>query len=333
VMCLKPGEQTKSLKYVGEITSWLLENKVNRDSFVISVGGGVIGDLAGFCSSIILRGIPFIQVPTTLLSQVDSSVGGKTGINSPFGKNLIGSFHQPAAVVIDTSLLKTLPKRQLRSGYAEIVKYGLINDATFFEWLEDNGKRVLALSPEELLYAIKVSVESKAAIVSADEMEQKNTRALLNLGHTFAHSFESVTNYDGSLLHGEAVAIGLVAAFDLSVRMDLCDQEDYLRVKSHIKAMGLPVSLAKLPNRDSLTPDLLIKHMQTDKKIRKGKLTFILANGIGKSFVEHDVPMTFLRETLRETLGNKNNASAAVLQSFRTNRVKGLWKSIFSYHS
>ena len=207
---LPPGEKTKSFEQVTAVSQWLLSNGLNRDSVVLAVGGGVIGDLAGFCASIAMRGVSYVQVPTSLLAQVDSSVGGKTGINTPQGKNLVGSFYQPSAVIADIETLQTLPERELLAGYAEIVKYGLIGDLGFFEWLEENGERVCTLDEEALAHAVEVSVRAKAALVRADEREA-GRRALLNLGHTFGHALEAAAGYDGRLLHGEAVAIGTIA--------------------------------------------------------------------------------------------------------------------------
>ena len=244
-LALKGGEPTKSYDGLQRTLDWLLENKVDRQSVLIAFGGGVIGDLGGFAASVVMRGIAYIQIPTTLLAQVDSSVGGKTGINTAQGKNLVGSFYQPKAVLCDIGTLGTLPERELRAGYAEIVKYGLINDLPFFEWLEENGEKVLALDSDAVIYAVETSCNAKAAIVAADEKEA-GQRALLNLGHTFGHALEAAAKYDGRLLHGEAVSIGIMMAFDLSVKMGLCPQEDPSRVAAHLKQSGLKVKAGEI---------------------------------------------------------------------------------------
>lgn len=287
-MEIEGGEAAKSYPRLQDVLSWMLAHKVDRGSVLFVVGGGVIGDLGGFAASITLRGIPFVQVPTTLLSQVDSSVGGKTGINAPEGKNLIGSFYQPVAVLCDTDTLKTLPERELKAGYAEVVKYGLIDKPAFFDWLEAHGKDVLALKPEALIYAIDVSCRAKADIVARDEKETGD-RALLNLGHTFGHALEALAGYDGRLLHGEAVSIGMGMAFDLSVRMGLCPASDLARMRAHLAHMGLKTRVADItPPVTADTADIVAK-MAHDKKNMSGVLTFILARGIGKSFRCADV--------------------------------------------
>lgn len=281
---LPAGEATKSLDRLGEVLDQMLSLGIERSITVIALGGGVIGDLAGLAASVVLRGLPFIQIPTTLLAQVDSAVGGKTGINSRHGKNLIGTFHQPRMVIADAGLLDSLPPRQRRAGYAEIVKYGAIDSPDFFAWLEDNGAALLAGDPAKVSHAVKVSCESKAAIVAADERES-GKRALLNLGHTFCHALEAETGYGDTLLHGEAVAIGMGLAFDLSVRLNLCPAGDAERLRRHLAAMGLPTGM---PDHD-WSVDRLMAHMARDKKVSDGRITFILARGIGQSFVATDV--------------------------------------------
>ncbi|NNG04800.1 MAG: 3-dehydroquinate synthase [Inquilinus sp.] len=281
---LPPGEASKGLETLGRLLDDLLGAGLERSTAVIAFGGGVIGDLAGFAAAVALRGIPFIQVPTTLLAQVDSALGGKTGINSRHGKNLIGAFHQPRLVVSDVDLLDSLPVRQRRAGYAEVVKYGLIDRPDFFTWLEQEGAALLAGDSERLIRAIRTSCEAKAAIVAADEREA-GARALLNLGHTFGHALEAETGFGDTLLHGEAVAIGMVMAFDLSVRLGLCPAADADRVRRHLAAVGLPVA----PPRECRRPDALMAHMARDKKVADGRITFVLARGIGKAFVARDI--------------------------------------------
>lgn len=287
---LKGGEQTKSYESLQDVLSWMLKHKVDRQSILIAVGGGVIGDLGGFAASIVLRGIPYIQVPTTLLAQVDSSVGGKTGINTAQGKNLVGSFYQPKAVICDIGTLGTLPERELQAGYAEIVKYGLINDQKFFEWLEENGEKVLALDAEAVTHAVETSCKAKAAIVAADEQE-KGQRALLNLGHTFGHALEAAAEYDGRLLHGEAVAIGMVMAFDLSAQMGLCSQEDPSRVRQHLENLSLKTKASQVNPDIKKNAEEIVETMFSDKKAQDGKIGFILTKGIGGAFQSYDVDM------------------------------------------
>ena len=273
---------------------------------VIALGGGVIGDLTGFAASILRRGIDFIQIPTTLLSQVDSSVGGKTGINTSYGKNLIGSFHQPRLVLADTTALDSLPKRQLRAGYAEVVKYGLINDPEFFAWLEKNGEKLLNGDKDAQQTAILKSVQSKASIVAQDETE-KCQRALLNLGHTFGHAFEAETNYSSTLLHGEAVALGIITAFTVSVKMGICPPDDLQRIVAHFRAVGLPIT-PQDPSHPIAEAKLgltsLLHHMSQDKKVEGGRLTFILARAIGQSFITQDVDPMLIQDVMDNLLKN-----------------------------
>ena len=289
-----PGEASKSFQTWQHVVETLLTQKVDRHTTVIALGGGVIGDLAGFAAAATLRGLPFIQIPTTLLAQVDSSVGGKTGINTPQGKNLIGAFHQPNLVIADTGILSTLSPRERRAGYAEIVKAGLIADASLYEWCEANAKAMLGGDSILLGEAVEKAVRFKAQVVGDDEREAKpnNGRALLNLGHTFAHALEAETGYGQGLLHGEAVATGLVLATHLSATLGLCPQEDTSRVSAHLESIGLPIRIAGLP------VERLLSHMKQDKKMRGGRLTFVLTHGIGQAFTSNDVPEEAVRATL-----------------------------------
>jgi 3-dehydroquinate synthase len=299
-LALPPGEGTKSWAGLERAVEWLIAEKVERRDLVVALGGGVIGDLAGFAAAILRRGVRFVQIPTTLLAQVDSSVGGKTGINSPRGKNLIGAFHQPSLVLADIGALATLPARDFLAGYGEVAKYGLLGDAAFFEWLEVNGP-ALAKGDEALrALAVRRSVEMKAGIVERDETEE-GERALLNLGHTFAHALEAATGYSARLLHGEAVAIGCALAFELSSRLGLCSQEEPSRVRAHLAAMGTKRDLADIPGELPGAEGLLAL-MAQDKKVIDGRLRFILARGIGQAFVAEDVPPEAVRALLVETL-------------------------------
>ncbi len=286
-LILPPGEQTKSMAYLEKVMDDLLLNGIDRKTTLVALGGGVIGDLTGFAAAIALRGIDFVQVPTTLLSQVDSSVGGKTGIDTPHGKNLIGAFHQPRAVITDTGTLDTLPTRERLCGYAEVVKYGVINDRSFFDWLSINGEKVLAGDEAARRYAVLKSCQAKAEIVAADEREV-GLRALLNLGHTFGHALEAQIGFDEKLKHGEAVAIGMVMALDLSVDLGYAPRADRDELIAHLQAVGLPTDLKGLAG-GNWTADALLDHMGRDKKTEGGKLTFILTRGIGKAFVAPDV--------------------------------------------
>lgn len=290
------GEASKSMSVLSALLEDILALGVDRDVVLIALGGGVVGDLAGFAAASLMRGVDFIQVPTSLLAQVDSSVGGKTGVNAQAGKNLIGAFHQPRAVLIDIATLDSLGARELRAGYAEIVKYGLLGDAAFFEWLEGHGSAVLERDPAALTHAIVTSCAAKARIVEADELET-GQRALLNLGHTFGHAFEAVAGYDGTLLHGEAVAAGMGLAFDLAAEMELCSGQDSVRAKAHLRANGLAASVGELPVRETPT-DQLIALMQRDKKVRKGEMRFVLPRGIGNSFVCDNVSTASLHKIL-----------------------------------
>ena len=274
----------------------MLDGAPERGSTLVALGGGVIGDITGFAASQILRGINFVQIPTTLLAQVDSSVGGKTGINTRHGKNLAGAFYQPRLVLADTAVLDTLPPRELLAGYAEVVKYGLIRDAEFFAWLERNGAALIAGDREARQYAIRTSCAAKAAIVAEDEREN-GIRALLNFGHTFGHALEAETGFGSELLHGEAVAIGMIMALDLSVRIGLCPASVMERAIAHFNDAGLPVSVSTGGNRE-WDAGVLIGHMGHDKKVRDGKITFILARRIGEAFVASDVDLTKVEDML-----------------------------------
>lgn len=294
---IAPGEASKSLASFSHIMESLLEQKPDRNTVVIALGGGVVGDLAGFAASVLLRGVPYVQIPTSLLAQVDSSVGGKTGINSHYGKNFIGSFYQPRLVLADIATLSTLEPRHMMAGYAEILKYALINDPDFFEWLSEHGNAIVHGDIAALTYAVKQCCAAKAAIVAQDEKEQ-GMRALLNLGHTFAHALEAEIGYGGALLHGEAVALGMMMACDLSVRMKLCNPAVRERLLKHYNDVGLPVSVLDItPDWDV---DALMEHFTRDKKAQDGKMTFILMRGIGDAFVTKGVDVALLRSVLMQ---------------------------------
>ncbi len=297
-LALPPGEATKGWPQFSRAVEWLLDQKVERGDVVVAFGGGVIGDLAGFAAAVLRRGVRFVQIPTSLLAQVDRSVGGKTGINAPQGKNLIGAFHQPSLVLADTAVLGTLEARDFLSGYGEVVKYGLLGDAEFFAWLEDNGPALAAGDMAARVEAVARSVQMKADIVVRDETEQGD-RALLNLGHTFCHALEAATGYSDRLLHGEGVAIGCALAFELSARLGLCSQEDPSRVRAHLKAMGMKTDLADIPV-ELQNAEALLELMGQDKKVVEGQLRFILARGIGEAFVTGDVPPEAVLDVLRD---------------------------------
>ncbi|MCB9964040.1 MAG: 3-dehydroquinate synthase [Rhodospirillales bacterium] len=289
VFSVSAGEQSKSFSVFQDVLSWLLDHQVDRHSLIVAVGGGVVGDLAGFAAASVMRGVPVVQVPTSLLAMVDSSVGGKTGINMPQGKNLVGAFHQPSMVICDLEVLKTLPERELKAGYAEILKYALLGDSAFFDWLETHGQEVLDLNPEAVSYAVKRSCEMKRDIVVADEKETSGRRALLNLGHTFAHAFEAVMGYDGRLLHGEAVAVGMVCAMELSVRKNLMSAQQVERVVQHLSRLGLKAHLKDLRLPADVQAETLLEIMRGDKKAAEGSINFILMRGIGQAFLTGDV--------------------------------------------
>jgi shikimate kinase/3-dehydroquinate synthase len=295
-----PGEASKSLDSYVDVLNQLLDARVERRTTVIALGGGVVGDLAGFAAATALRGLPFVQMPTTLLAQVDSSVGGKTGVNTRHGKNLVGAFYQPRMVLADTATLATLPPRELRAGYAETFKAGLIGDAAFFAWCERYGAAVVDGDAEAQAEAIRRACAFKAAVVGDDEREEKpnDGRALLNLGHTFGHALEAEYGYTGGLLHGEGVAIGLGLAFRLSARLGHCNPADAERVIAHVSGVGLPAELALLNRRFSAAT--LIGHMRRDKKVQDGALKFVLVRGIGQAFTATDVPEAAVTELLRD---------------------------------
>jgi 3-dehydroquinate synthase len=284
---LPPGEATKSMAQLGDLLERLLDQGVDRATTIVAFGGGVVGDLAGFAAAILLRGLDCVQVPTTLLAQVDSAIGGKTGINTRHGKNLVGAFHQPRLVLADTAMLASLPVRELRAGYAEVVKYGLIDRPDFFAWLEGHGRDVIAGDVAAQQYAVLESCRAKAAVVAADEREG-GVRALLNLGHTFAHGLEAACGYGDELLHGEAVALGMVLAFDLSVRLGLCPATDADRVRTHLAAVGLPVTLGAI-KAEGFVVDTLLTTMGHDKKAQAGRPRFVLTRGIGRAFAGAEV--------------------------------------------
>jgi 3-dehydroquinate synthase len=293
---LPAGEGSKSWMQLEKLTDWLLENHVERSDHIVALGGGVVGDITGFAANIVKRGCNFIQIPTTLLAQVDSSVGGKTAINSRAGKNLIGTFHQPSMVLIDPEILASLPPRQLAAGFAEVVKYGLIDDADFFAWCEDNQAEFFEGNLATREYAIIHSVSAKARIVAADERETTGQRALLNLGHTFGHALEAETGFSEKLLHGEAVATGMALAFRYSVRLGLCQNEYATRVSKLLSAAGLPVTLRTAGVMAS--GRTLVNHMMHDKKMAGGSLPFLLARGIGETFLSKEVDLDDVAEFL-----------------------------------
>jgi 3-dehydroquinate synthase len=297
-----PGEQSKSFPVLADVCERLLELGVERSDVVIALGGGVVGDLAGFAASILRRGVRLVQMPTTLLAQVDSSVGGKTGIDTSQGKNLIGSFHQPSLVLADISVLATLAPREFRAGYAEVMKYGLLGDAAFFTWLEQIWPQVFSGEGGPRASAIAGSVRAKAAIVEADEREESGTRALLNLGHTFGHALEAFAGYSDRLLHGEAIAIGMRLAFTFSAEQGLCPADDVARVERHLAEVGLPGRIADIPGIKP-APEQLLKLMAQDKKVKGGKLALVLVRGIGQAYLEHDVPMEKLTGFLAQECG------------------------------
>jgi 3-dehydroquinate synthase len=299
-LALPPGEASKSWAGLERAVEWLIAERIERRDIVIALGGGVIGDLAGFAAAILRRGVRFVQIPTTLLAQVDSSVGGKTGINSPLGKNLVGAFHQPALVLADIDALATLPPRDFLAGYGEVVKYGCLGDAEFFAWLEAKGPSLAGGDGGLRQEAVRRSVAMKAGIVARDETEE-GERALLNLGHTFAHALEAATGYSQRLFHGEAVAIGCALAFDLSARLRLCAQEEPSRLRAHLQAMGMKRSLADIPG-ELPGAEALLALMGQDKKVIDGRLRFILVRGIGRAFAAEDVPPDAVRALLDETL-------------------------------
>jgi len=305
LISIPEGEKSKSFGGYERLLDSLLDSHPDRQMTLVALGGGVIGDLTGFAAATLLRGIDFVQVPTTLLAQVDSSVGGKTGINTHQGKNLVGAFHQPRMVLADVAVLDSLPERQLRAGYAEIVKYGLIDDAEFFAWLESHGAGIVAGDLEARQHAVAASCRAKARIVAADEREA-GQRALLNLGHTFGHALERAAGYGNHLLHGEAVGIGLVLAFRLSARLGLCSLDDADRVAAHLQERGLPISPRDLPDGPP-SAETLVEFMGFDKKLKDGRIRFVLARGIGQSFVADDVPLDEAHAVLEASLNDPHS--------------------------
>jgi 3-dehydroquinate synthase len=293
---LEAGEGSKSFAGLERLTGELLKSGVDRGGLVVALGGGVIGDLTGFAAGVLKRGVAFAQIPTTLLAQVDSSVGGKTAINTREGKNLVGLFHQPKIVIADTDVLKTLPRRELLAGYAEVVKYGGLGDAAYFEWLEANGALALSGDSAAMVHAVAHACRMKAEIVARDERETGD-RALLNLGHTFGHALEAATGFSGRLLHGEGVAIGMALAFGLSVKLGLCSGQDAERFVRHLKAAGLPTAIGDIPGPRP-SADMLLAHMAHDKKVKDGRMTFVMVRGIGKAFVTRDVAIETVRAIL-----------------------------------
>jgi 3-dehydroquinate synthase len=295
---LPPGEGTKDLAHFGRLIDDVLACNIERGTMLVALGGGVVGDICGFAAATLLRGIDFVQIPTTLLAQVDSSVGGKTAINTAAGKNLLGAFYQPRLVLADSGALATLPRRELLAGYAETVKYGLIADAGFFDWLDAEGRRVCGLEFAALNRAVITSCRMKAEIVAEDERETGDSRALLNFGHTFGHALEAETGFGDALLHGEAVALGMVLAFDFAVRQGICTGQDATRVRRHIAAIGLPTELSAIGLAGK--PDALLAHMAKDKKVRDGRITLILPRRIGDAYVARDATPADLRAFLAE---------------------------------
>jgi len=303
VLLLPAGEATKCWAELTRCVDWLLDQQVERGDVVVAFGGGVIGDLVGFAASVLRRGVRFVQIPTSLLAQVDSSVGGKTGINTRHGKNLVGAFHQPSLVLADTAVLGTLHPRDFLAGYGEVVKYGLLGDADFFDWLEAQGPALAAGDSTARVEAVRRSVQMKADIVMRDETEQ-GERALLNLGHTFGHALEAATGYSDRLLHGEGVAIGCALAFELSARMGLCAQESPSRLRAHLRDMGMKVDLADVAG-DLPDAQGLLALMGQDKKVVAGQLNFILARGIGDAFVTADVAHADVLSVLQDALAQR----------------------------
>lgn len=293
-----PGEASKSFPNLAKLSETLLELGVERGDGIIALGGGVVGDLAGFAASILRRGVRVVQMPTTLLAQVDSSIGGKTGVDTKQGKNLIGTFHQPSLVLADVSLLSTLSEREFRAGYAEVAKYGLLGDAPFFGWLEQNWQDVFDGKGAARRHAVETSARAKAAIVMEDELEVSGARALLNLGHTFGHALEAFAGYSDRLLHGEAIAIGMRLAFTYSVERGLCATEEAVRATAHFKAVGLPTEISAIPGGTPTAGEML-RLMAQDKKVKSGRLVLVLARKVGEAFVENDVSMDQLSDFLR----------------------------------
>jgi 3-dehydroquinate synthase len=305
---LPPGEATKDFAHFARLCQDILALGIERATPLIALGGGVVGDLAGFAAATLLRGIDYVQVPTTLLAQVDSSVGGKTAIDTPQGKNLVGAFHHPVLVLADIDALATLPRRELLAGYAEVVKYGLVGDRGFYEWLEARAAALLAQDAALRQEAVIRSCAAKAAVVEADERES-GARALLNFGHTFAHALEAASGYSRELRHGEAVALGMQLAFDLSVRLGLCPPEAASRLRRHLSALGLPTVIGEIAG--GVSARTLVAHMRRDKKVRDGRVTLILARDIGQAFVCHDVAPDTLEAFLADAVQRRGAPASA----------------------
>ena len=302
VLVINPGESNKSWETLQTTVDWMLANKIERNDIVVALGGGVVGDLVGFAAAILRRGIRYIQCPTSLLAQVDSSVGGKTGINTIHGKNLVGAFYQPTQVITDISTLNTIKDRDFLAGYGEVVKYGLLGDYNFYCWLETNFAQIKEKDTKTLIEAVAYSCEMKAKIVIDDEKEHGN-RALLNLGNTFCHALEAATDYSDRMLHGEGVAIGCILAFDLSAKMGLTSQEDPVRIKQHFSEMGMMNSIKDIPGVLPDTDDL-VELMFQDKKVMDGKLNLILTRGIGKAFIACDIDPNLIKSVINESLAS-----------------------------
>ena len=307
---LPPGEGTKDFAHFSKLCEDILALGIERRTPLIALGGGVIGDLTGFAAATLLRGLDYVQVPTTLLAQVDSSVGGKTAIDSRHGKNLIGAFHQPVLVIADTDTLATLPRRELLAGYAEVVKYGLIRDRGFFAWLESAGPKLVAGDAAARRQAVLTSCAAKAAVVAVDERET-GERQLLNFGHTFGHALEAETGFGDTLLHGEAVALGMRLAFDLSAQLGLCPKDAPQRVRRHYEAVGLPITLGAIANARPFAVEALLAHMGKDKKVRDGRITLILARDIGDAFIAREVERATLAAFLAAEISAKPRTPAA----------------------
>lgn len=299
-IALDPGESAKSFAGLERVCGALLDGRIERGDLIVAFGGGVAGDLSGFAAGVVKRGVDFVQIPTTLLAQVDSSVGGKTAINAAQGKNLIGLFHQPRLVLADTEVLSTLPRRELLAGFAEVVKYGLLGDAAFYDWLETNAAAILAGPGPERTRAIVTSVRAKAAIVAQDEREG-GVRALLNLGHTFGHALEAETGFGERLLHGEAVAVGMVMAFELSERLGFCAPGSAARIAAFFRRAGLPAGARDIPGLTA-SPETMLDHMDHDKKTQGGQLTLILARGIGQAFIQKNADRAAIAGLWRSAL-------------------------------
>ncbi|MGQ0675864.1 MAG: 3-dehydroquinate synthase [Rhodospirillales bacterium] len=302
-VAVPPGEGSKDFAHLEKLLDRLMELKLERSTALVALGGGAIGDLAGFAAAVALRGVDYVQVPTTLLAQVDSSVGGKTAINTRHGKNLVGAFHQPRLVLADCDVLKTLPRREMLAGYAEVAKYGIIGDARFFAWLEKRAGDVIAGDSAALMHAVTVSCAAKAAVVAKDEREE-GVREILNFGHTFGHALEAETGFCDVLLHGEAVGFGMALAARLSAERGLCPAGDAERISAHLASAGLPTAFARLPRR-RWTAEGLVRHMARDKKVRDGRIAFVLTRGIGSAFAARDVPIDAVKAMLERAIANK----------------------------